>query len=273
MPSAPGWILGLIDLRGTPIVAVSTAALLGLPAPAGPPPELCLIAELEPGFPVALFVDRAIGLERVSRGTIHPMRHAMAGIASYFVLRDDEIVGIIDPKLLLSQIAPDLRAAVPQRPSAVPETSRAETGQYQQLLSVRVGRELYAMTLDRIERIVASVQLTPLPSHVGYFDGLADVGDAVVPVIDLRRQQGEALQPFDTLETPPCILTMLEGATTGILVDQVLSIVDIPAERFEAVAKAARLPISHVLTFEGRLMSLLTIDRLLPRSTADRNVK
>jgi chemotaxis signal transduction protein len=66
---------------------------------------------------------------------------------------------------------------------------------------------------------------------------------------------------------------MLEGATTGILVDQVLSIVDIPAERFEPVAKAARLPISHVLTFEGRLMSLLTLDRLLPRSPADRNVK
>ena len=274
MPSAPGWILGLIDLRGAPIVAVSTAALLGLPASTGAPPELCLIAELEAGVRVALFVDRAIGLERVSRGMIHPMRQAMAGIGSYFVLRDDEIVGIIDPKLLLSQIAAELRAAVPQRPSAPPEAARAQTaGQYQQLLSVRVGRELYAMTLDRIERIVASVQLTPLPSHIGYFDGLADVGDAVIPVIDLRRQQGLALQPFDTLQTPPCILTMLEGATTGILVDQVLSIVDIPAERFEPVAKAARLPISHVLTFEGRLMSLLTLDRLLPRSSADRNVK
>jgi len=273
MPSAPGWILGLIDLRGTPIVAVSTAALLGLPAAAAPP-ELCLIAELEAGVPVALFVDRAIGLERVSQNMIHPMRHAMAGIGNYFVLRDNEIVGIIDPKLLLSQIAAELRAAVPQRPSEAPEATRAETaGRYQQLLSVRVGRELYAMTLDRIERIVASVQLTPLPSHIGYFDGLADVGDAVIPVIDLRRQQGERLQPFDTLETPPCILTMLEGATTGILVDQVLSIVDIPAERFEPVALAARLPISHVLTFEGRLMSLLTLDRLLPRSPAERNVK
>ena len=120
------------------------------------------------------------------------------------------------------------------------------------------------MTLERIERIVASVQLTPLPRDIAYFDGLADVGDAVVPVINLRRQQGEALQPFDGLGAPPCILAMLEGATTGILVDQVLSIIDIPAERFEPVAKAARLPISHVLTFEGRLMSLL-INRLLPR--------
>jgi chemotaxis signal transduction protein len=111
------------------------------------------------------------------------------------------------------------------------------------------------------------VQLTPLPSVISYFDGLADVGDAVVPVIDLRRQQGERLRPFDTSERPPCILTVLEGAVTGILVDQVLSIVDVPPERLEPVADAARLPISHVVTLDGQLIALLTIDRLLPRAT------
>jgi chemotaxis signal transduction protein len=267
MPSAPNWILGLIDVRGTPIVAVSTAVLLGRPPVEGHAPDVCLISELEPGFPVALFVDRAIGLERVSPSLIHPMQQAMVGVSGYFVLHDDEIVGLIDPKLLLSQVAPTLRAAVPQQPVAQ-ETSRAEElGQYQQLLSLRVGRELYAMTLDRIERIEASVRLTPLPSHIAYFDGLADVGDAVVPVIDLRRQQGTELQPFDSSERPPCILTLLEGSMTGILVDQVLSIVDIQPERFEPVREASRLPISHVVTYESQLIALLTIDRLLPRST------
>jgi purine-binding chemotaxis protein CheW len=267
MPSAPAWILGLIDVRGAPIIAVSTATLLGRPTVEGQPPEVCLIAELEDGLPVALFVDRAIGLERVSPSLIHPMQQAMVGVSGYFVLHDDEIVGLIDPKLLLSQVAPALRAAIPQQPVA-PEASRAEEhGQSQQLLSLRVGRELYAMTLERIERIEASVRLTPLPSHIAYFDGMADVGDAIVPVIDLRRQQGAELQPFDTNERPPCILTVLEGAMTGILVDQVLSIVDIPPERFEPVREASRLPISHVVTFEGQLIALLTIERLLPRST------
>ena len=262
MPSAPAWILGLIDVRGAPIVAVSTAALLGRPA-GETPPEVCLIAELEDGFPVALFVDRAIGLERVSPTTIRPMQYAMVGVSSY-----NEIVGLIDPKLLLSQVAPALRAAVPLKPAAAPEAAHAEErGQTQQLLSLRVGRELFAMTLDRIERIQASVRLTPLPSHIEYFDGLADVGDAVVPVIDLRRQQGARLQPFDTSERPPCILTLLEGSMTGILVDQVLSIVDIPPERLEPVREASRLPISHVVNFEGQLIALLTIDRLLPRPT------
>jgi chemotaxis signal transduction protein len=193
------------------------------------------------------------------------MAQTMAGVSGYFVLPGDEIVGLIDPKQLLSQVAPSLRAAIPQQPIAAPEVARpAELGQYQQCLSVRVGRELYAMALDRIQRIQASVHLTPLPSHIAYFDGMADVGDAIVPVIDLRRQQGAELTPFDTTQRPPCILTRLEGAMTGILVDQVLSIIDIAPERFEPVREASRLPISHVVAFEGRLMALLTIDRLLP---------
>jgi chemotaxis signal transduction protein len=268
MPSAPAFILGLIDVRGVPIIAVSTSALLGREAREGaaPVPEVCLIAELDAGLLVALFVDRAIGLERVSPSLIHPMSQSMAGVGGYFVHHDDQIVGVIDPAQLLAQVAPVLRASIPQLPAAPAEAGGrpGELGQSQQLLSLRVGRELYAMTLDRIERIQASVRLTPLPSDISYFDGMADVGDAIIPVIDLRRQQGDALQPFDTAERPPCILTVLEGAMTGILVDQVLSIVDIPAERLEPVREASRLPISHVVAFEGRLMALLTIDRLLP---------
>jgi chemotaxis signal transduction protein len=267
MPGAPPWILGLIDVRGTPIVAVSTAMLLGRPTVEGHPPDVCLIAELEDGFPVALFVDRAIGLERISPSLINPLPQAMAGIGGYFVLHEDEIIGLIDLAQLLSQVGAALRAAVPQRPAEAPQAQGAEErGQYQQLLSLRVGREFYAMTLDRIERIQASVVLTPLPSHIAYFDGMADVGDAIVPVIDLRRQAGRELRPFDMTARPPCVLTRLEGAMTGILVDQVLSIVDIAPERFEPVREASRLPISHIVAFEGQLMALLTIDRLLPPS-------
>ena len=266
-PGAPDWILGLIDVRGTPIVAVSTAKLLGRPTVDGQPPDVCLIAEMEAGLPIALFVDRAIGLERISPSLIHPMPQAMAGISGYFTRQHDEIVGLIDPKQLLAQVAPALRAAIPQQPAAASEASRAEElGQHQQLLSLRVGREFYAMTLDRIDRIQASVRLTPLPSHIAYFDGMADVGDAIVPVIDLRRQQGKELGPFDLVDRPPCILTVLDGAMTGILVDQVLSIIDIQPERFEPVREASRLPISHVVAFEGQLIALLTIDRLLPPS-------
>jgi chemotaxis signal transduction protein len=96
---------------------------------------------------------------------------------------------------------------------------------------------------------------------------MADVGDAIVPVVDLRRMHGPELQPFDVTSRPPCILTVLEGAMMGILVDQVLRIVDVPPDRLEPVREASRLPISHVVNVDGRLIALLTIDRLLPHPT------
>jgi chemotaxis signal transduction protein len=272
MPNAPDWILGLIDIRGQPVVAVSTAALLGRPQGVGQALEVCLIAELEDGLPVALFVDRAIGLERVSPGVIYALPQPMAGMSGYFVHHERDIVGLIDPRQLLSPVASPVREAVPRQPATPQEAARSrDAGQHQRLLSLRVGPELYAMTLDRIERILASVRLTPLPSDIAYFDGMADVGDAIVPVIDLRRQVGAALQPFDTTERPPCILTILEGAMMGVLVDQVLSIIDVSRDRLEPVHEASRLPISHVVSFEGRMIALLTIDRLLPPVTKTRS--
>lgn len=270
MPGAPDWILGLIDLRGTPVVAVSTASLLGLPKRAGPPPEVCLISELGDGFRIALFVDRALGLERISPTSIHAMTQAMAGVESYLVLEDHDIVGVIEPKLLVAQVEESLRDCCPTSMNQIDEEAIVQqSGQYQQLLALRVGGELYGVTLDRIARIQPFVTLTPLPSSLSYFDGMADVGDATIPVIDLRRHQAHRPTDENGVEEehaaqPPCILTQLEGSMTGVLVDQVLNIIDIPMESFEAVRDAARLPISHVVAHEGRIISVLTLDRLLP---------
>jgi len=262
MPGAPDWILGLIDLRGKPVVALSSALLLGHPRTEGD--EICLLAELDGGLEVALFVDRALSLERFPPEQIYPMSQSMAGVNSYLVLEADHIVGVISPVKLVEQVRAELLNSIPfnarqQADIAAPKTP----GQSHQLLTVRVGDELFGLTLDRIERILASVRLTPLPSTAEHFDGMADVGDGVIPVIDLRKQVARREPPAPDAQ-PPCLLTMLEGAIAGILVDQVLSISEVPAERFEPVKDGLKLPISHVVPLEGRLISVLTIDRILP---------
>jgi len=260
MPGAPEWLLGLIDLRGKPVLALSVAMLLGKPKTTGR--EVCLLSHLEGGVEVALFVDRALGLERFSPELIYPLSQAMAGIRSYFVIGENQIVGIISPLKLVEQVRQQLVDAIPADPWNSGEKPPTEAAVPQhQMLTVRVGGELFGLTLDRIERILASVKLTPLPSNVEHFDGMADVGDGVIPVIDLRKQVLSVNAPT---ENPPCILTVLEGATAGILVDQVLSIRNVSADRFEPVKDGAKLPISHVVPVEGRIVSVLTIDRLLP---------
>ena len=82
-------------------------------------------------------------------------------------------------------------------------------------------------------------------------------------MIDLRKQV-ERTEGEHPGAHPPCILTVLEGAMAGILVDQVLSIRSVPADKFEPVKDGAKLPISHVVPLDGHMISVLTIDRLLP---------
>jgi chemotaxis signal transduction protein len=265
MLGAPEWVLGLLDLRGKPVVALSAASLLGKEA--SNTPSVCLLAQLDGGVEVALFVDRALGLERISPDLIYPMAQAMSGIRSYFVRGQDKIVGVISPQSLVEQVRETLPNLIPSNPRSVADKSvEVVEQQHQQLLTVRIGSEFFGLTLDRVERILSSVQLTPLPLHIEFFDGMADVGDGVVPVIDLRKQLERA--PQAALESlPPCILVNLDGAIAGLLVDQILNISDVPTEHFEPVKDAAKLPISQVVALNGRMVAVLTIDRLLPATS------
>jgi chemotaxis signal transduction protein len=128
------------------------------------------------------------------------------------------------------------------------------------LLSVRVGRELLALPLERVERIQAAVLLTPLPQPGTGFHAMTDVGDATVPVLDLRRHIADA----GTAATPPCTLVQIEGALAGLAVDQVLRIEDIPDSDVEDIATHPLLPVSHVARSGDNLLSVLVIDRVLP---------
>jgi chemotaxis signal transduction protein len=147
----------------------------------------------------------------------------------------------------------------PENPTdAMPTVETTRTSR--RLLSVRVGRELLALPLERVERIQASVLLTPLPQPGTGFHAMTDGGDAAVPVLDLRRHVADA----GSAPTPPCMLVQIEGALAGLAVDQVLRIEDIPDANVEDIAAHALLPISHVARSGDRLLSVLVIDRVLP---------
>ncbi len=270
MPGAPSWVLGLIDLRGTPVLALSTAGLLGKPVSSGR--ETCLIAELEDGPQVALFIDRAAGLERFSPDLVHDMREPMAGIRQYLVLEADRIVGVIDPAQLIGQVEAQIRSIAPQAVHATTQADAAAEApeQLMQVLTVRLGTETFGMALERITRIQASVRLTPLPADLEHFDGMADVGEQMVPVIDLRKQASTYTRGAALAEDPPCLLAMLEGAMTGVLVDQVLAIREFPTSLFEPVKDAAKLPITHVVNADGQLVAILKLDRLFPSAETTR---
>jgi chemotaxis signal transduction protein len=261
VPQAPEWISGMIDLRGEPILGISLAALLNRPQ--GEAGKLGLMVA-HPAGSVALIAEHSRGIERFAAEQIHPLREPMAGISSYLVRADDSIVAIIDPHSMLRPVDDDLHDWVPSTQVADHNAVPAKPMEYHQFLTLRVGREFIAVPLDRIQRLQASVQMTPIPDRGLGFDGLADVGDAIVPVIDLRRVLAEETDSTASDAAPPCLLAMIEGGVAGIIVNQVLRIETVPESQISPAEDTPNLPVSHVLHLQDRLMCVVSLDRLLP---------
>jgi chemotaxis signal transduction protein len=265
MPAAPDWIAGMIDRRGAPLLVLSTAALLGRPMTSKS--TITLVVNVPGAGEVGIMVDRAVGIERVHRSAIHVVPRDMAGVANYFVIETEHIVGIINLAALTGQVGDAVAQLAPREPNApdpaqiVVETAKAS----HKLLAVRLGRELFALPLDRVERIQASIVLTPLPEPGTGFHGMADVGDITVPVLDLRR----AIEHAGSDPNPPCTLVRIEGALAGLAVDQVLRIEDIPDHDVEDITMNPHLPVSHVARSGDQLLSVLVIDRVLPPLDSD----
>lgn len=89
------------------------------------------------------------------------------------------------------------------------------TGAY---LTCRVGREWYAINVDRVIRVLHLVALTELPDPGPDVLGLLTLPDRVAPVIDLRRRFGLTDAPFQ-LETPIVAVDTPHGAV-GLVVDE-----------------------------------------------------
>jgi len=260
MSQAPAWVAGIIDRRGVPLLVLSTAMLLGRPSISQS--TITLVVNVPGAGEVGLMIDRAVGIERIHRSAIHGVPRDMAGVTSYFVLETEHIVGIIDLVALTRQVGDAVSELVPREltASAVIEIILDSTKYSHKLLAVRIGREFFALPVDRVERIQASIVLTPLPQPGTGFHGMADVGGAMVPVLDLRRGIEHAgLDPH-----PPCAVVQIEGGLAGLVIDQVIRIVDIPDEHLEDIATHPRLPVSHVAHSDEQLLSVLVIDRVLP---------
>ena len=260
MPAAPAWVAGMIDRRGAPLLLLSTATLLGRPSTAES--TITLVVNIPGAGEVGITVDRAVGIERVHPSAIHVVPRDMAGVANYFVIETEHIVGIIDLVALTAQVGDAVAELVPREPSspATTEIVMASAKASLKLLAVRLGRELFALPLDRVERIQASIVVTPLPQPGTGFHGMADVGGTMVPVLDLRR----AVEHAGSDPNPPCTLVRIEGALAGLVIDQVLRIEDLLDKDVEDIAMNPRLPVSHVARSGDQLLSVLVLDRVLP---------
>ncbi len=125
--------------------------------------------------------------------------------------------------------------------------------------------EEYGLEILKVQEIIGMMDITPVPRSPDHIRGVINLRGKVIPIVDLRLRFGMTAAER-TAET--CIIVVeANRIQTGIVVDQVSEVLDIPQDNIEdAPAFGADVQTDYILGIgkaQGRVRLLLDIDRVL----------
>ncbi len=99
--------------------------------------------------------------------------------------------------------------------------SGSEDADSVQLCVFRVGAAEYAIDIRRVREILPAQRLTPLPEAPGW-EGVFEIRDTVVPVLDLRRRLGAT--PSVAVGKEKILICLLGRRQVALVVDAVVQV-------------------------------------------------
>jgi purine-binding chemotaxis protein CheW len=137
-----------------------------------------------------------------------------------------------------------------------------------ELISFAIGGQEYCIDVRSVREIRGWTPATPIPQTPDYILGVINLRGAVMPVLDLRCRLGVG----PTEPSPRHVIVVIEHGSrmAGVLVDEVQETFQLPASLLQAppeMGGGAEAPfVDAIIPLEGRMLSRLVIDALLPVS-------
>ncbi len=149
----------------------------------------------------------------------------------------------------------------------VSDLGRALCGKY---MTFKLAREEYALEILKVREIIGLMEITHVPRTEEFMRGVINLRGRVIPVIDLRLKFGmERVAATD--QTVIIVVQVATGTgelTMGILVDEVVEVLDIQAGQIEPPPDFGQSAISTEFILgvgkaDKRVIFLLDIGRVL----------
>ena len=145
------------------------------------------------------------------------------------------------------------------------EDKSAESTTSVQYIVVKIGNEQYGIDIKYIDNIVRSQSITRVPKTQAYYKGVINLRGEICPIMSMRLKLG--LADDELTDKTRFIIVKVEGASIGVIVDQVKEVVTLESEEIERVSgqqvMMRQLIISMQLEKDGELISLLDIVSLV----------
>ena len=147
---------------------------------------------------------------------------------------------------------------------AITTEQEAETAV--QYIVVRIGNEQYGINIKYIDNIVRNQKITRVPKTQTYYKGVINLRGEIIPVMSMRLNLGLEVDEFT--DKTRIIIVKIEGATIGVIVDQVREVVTLDDDNTEKITRTSRDDaasgyISSIGKSKGELISLLDIVGLI----------
>ena len=145
-------------------------------------------------------------------------------------------------------------------------TTEQETETAVQYIVVRIGNEQYGINIKYIDNIVRNQKITRVPKTQTYYEGVINLRGEIIPVMSIRLKLG--LEDDEFTDKTRIIIVKIEGATIGVIVDQVREVVTLDDDNTEKITRTSRDDaasgyISSIGKSKGELISLLDIVGLI----------
>jgi purine-binding chemotaxis protein CheW len=135
-----------------------------------------------------------------------------------------------------------------------------------ELISFRVGVQEFCVDIMAVREIRGWTAATALPRSPSFVRGVINLRGAVLPIVDLAARLGFA--DADPTARHVIIVTQIGAQMVGLLVDAVSDILtvtdDVIQPTPEVASDTAKTFVRGLLAVDGRMISLIGLDRLLP---------
>ena len=136
-------------------------------------------------------------------------------------------------------------------------------------LTFALAHEEYGLEILKVREIIGYIDVTAVPQTPHYVKGVINLRGQVIPVIDLRAKFG--METTEVTEQTCIIVVEITGAArtfnTGIIVDRVQEVLDIPGQNIEEAPQfGAAVNTDFILGMakvENSVKILLDIDMVL----------
>ena len=146
------------------------------------------------------------------------------------------------------------------------EKAKTDASNMRELISFRIGDQEFCVDIMSVREIRGWTPATALPHSPGFVRGVINLRGAVLPIVDLAARFG--LPETHPSARPVIIVAQVGSQVVGLLVDAVSDILTMAQDAIqptpEVASDMARSFVRGVLAVEGRMISLIGLDEILP---------